>query len=184
MAKKIINLEAGTVSFDFTKDGGPVLSIAANEIPGFVEGLSGAALQGLLHGISQKGGDSYAAAKNQPNPVQWAVEQVTGVLKSIRDGIWNAGRTGEGGTRVSLLARALHRLKVAAGEESSEAEAQAFVDEMEAAADGKERIAALKAKKKVARMLDTIRLEDAQKALERAQAKAAAAGTDEEDDEE
>jgi hypothetical protein len=176
--------EAVGVCFDFTKDGGEKHTILASEVPGYVDGLSGTALHGLLHGISQKGGDSYAVAKNQANPLAWAQEQVKAVIDSIKKGVWNAGRTGEGGVRVSILARALHRIKAAAGDtESSEAAAQAYLDELEKQADGKAQIAAIRAKKKVARMLDTLRLEDAQKRLERAQKAAAAGVTDEDEDE-
>ena len=183
MAKKVISLEAGTVSFDFSKDklangeAGPVLAISASQVPGFGT-VTGVALHALLHGVSQKVGDSYANAKNQSNPVDWAVKQVQDVIASIIGGVWNAGRTGEGATRVSILARAMHRIKVAAGEPSTEAEAQALVDSLT-----KEQVAEYKSKKKIARMLETIRVEDATARLERAKAKAAAGESDEEDDE-
>lgn len=177
MAKKVINLEAGTVSFDFTKDGGEVHVISAADVPGFVPGTVGAALHALLHGISQKVGDSYANAKNAADPVAWAQDQVKTLISSIKQGIWNAGRTGEGAVRVSLLARAMHRIKLAGGEESTELEAQAFVDSLT-----KEQVAEFKSKKKIAREMDKIRLEDAKAKLERAE-KRAAAGLADEDDE-
>jgi len=184
MAKKIIDLAAATVTFDFTKDGGEKFVIAANQVPG-CESVSGTALHAMLHGLSQKIGDAYAAAKSQPNPLAWAQDQVKATIASIVAGVWNAGRTGEGTAKVSILARALHRVKLAAGDtESSEAAAQAYLDELEAQPDGKAQIAALRAKKKVAKMLDTIRLEDAQKRLERAKAKAAAGDTSEDEEDE
>ncbi len=173
MAKKIVNLETATVEFDFTKDGGEKLAVALSELPAeIVQRLA-------LHGLSQKGGDSYAAAKNQANPVAWAQEQVKGIIESLKKGVFNAGRTGEGTARVSILARALHNLKIAAGEASTEAEAQAFVDSL-----SKEQVAEYKGKKKVARELDKIRLADAKARLERAEKAAAAGLSDEEDGDE
>ncbi len=199
MAKKVINLEAATVAFDFSKDklangeAGPVIVLAAKDVPGFGT-VTGTALHALLHGLSQKIGDSYANAKNQPNPVDWAVKQVSDLIESIRKAVWNAGRSGEGVSRVSILARALHRIKVAAGEPSTEAEAQAFVDSLSLDAEGKEtkesiaagkaKIAEYKSKKKVAKVIAQLQLEDAQAKLARAQAKAAAGETDEEEDDE
>jgi|SRR5690606_24577349 len=180
---KDINAAAG-VAFDFTKDGGEKFLIFASQIPGYVAGLSGTALHALLHGVSQKGGDSYAAAKSQPNPLEWAQEQVKETIAAILKGVWNTGRTGEGTPKVSILARALHRIKLAAGDtESTEQTVQAYLDELEKQPDGKAQITALRSRKKVAKMLDIIRLEDAQKRLERAKAKAAAAGGDEDEDE-
>jgi hypothetical protein len=180
---KDISTAAG-VAFDFTQDGGEKFLIFASQIPGYVEGLTGTALHALLHGVSQKGGDSYAAAKSQANPLEWAQSQVKEVIAAITKGIWNTGRTGEGTAKVSILARALHRVKLAAGDtESTEQAAQAYLDELEKLPDGKAQIAALRAKKKVAKMLDTIRLEDAQKRLERAKARAAAVADEEDEDE-
>lgn len=182
MAKKVVNLEAKAVAFDFTKDGGPKVEIALADLPADI------VTRLALHGLSQKVGDSYANAKNQADPVKWAVDQVAAVIKGLVGGVFNAGRTGEGATKVSMLARALHRIKLAAGDSESTAEAaQAFID-----GDGtpenpgltKEQIAEYKSKKKVAKMLDVIRLEDAQERLDRAQKKAtASAGLSEEDDE-
>lgn len=181
MAKKIVNLEHGTVTFDFTKDGGETFVIDAAQVPGYGT-VSGVALQALLHGLSQKIGDAYASAKGQANPLAWAQEQVRETIASIIGGTWNAGRSGDGAARVSILARALHAIKVAAGQESTEAEAQAYLDGLEKAEDGKAQIAALKEKKAVKAALARIRLADAQKRLERA-AKAAEGISDEEDEE-
>lgn len=181
MAKKVVNVEAGTVTFDFTKDGGE--SIVAS-----IASLPAAIVQRLaLHGLSQKVGDSYANAAKQSNPLEWAMGEAKAVIESLTKGVFNAGRTGDGAARVSILARALHAIKVAAGDsESTEAAAQAYLDELEKLEDGKAQIAALKSKKKVARMLDQIRLADAKAKLERAAARAAAgeAADDEDDDEE
>lgn len=188
MAKKVIDVEKGTVSFDFSKDGGEVFVLEAAKVPGFGN-VTGTALHAMLHGFSQKIGDSYANAKNQPNPVEWAQQQVRDLIASIMGGVWNAGRTGDGAARVSILARALFRIQLATWEpgtkdadgneipEPTEAAAQAFVDSLT-----KEQVAEYKGKKKVARMLDTIRLEDAQARLERAKAKAAAGEADDEEE--
>jgi hypothetical protein len=158
---------------------GPVVQVQLADLPAKIVHLL------ALHGLSQKVGDSYAAALKEggKDPVAWSVQQVNDVLKGLKEGIFNAGRSGGGAPRVSLLARALHAIKVAAGEVSTEAEAQAYVEALEAQPDGKAQIAELKSKKKVARMLDTIRLEDAAAKLARAQAKVAAGGEDDEEDE-
>lgn len=183
MAKKIVNLEARAVSFDFTKDGGAVVNVGLADLPADI------VTRLALHGLSQKCGDSYANAKNQADPVAWAVEQVQGVIKGLIAGVFNAGRTSDGTVKVSMLARALHRIKLAAGDAESTAEAaQAFIDGDGTAENPgltKEQISEYKSKKKVAKMLDTIRLEDAQVRLKRATAKAAASAglTDEEDEE-
>lgn len=179
---KDISTAAG-VAFDFTKDGGEKFLIFASQIPGYVAGLGGTALHALLHGVSQKGGDSYAAAKSQPNPLAWAQEQVKETIAAILGGTWNTGRSGDGAARVSILARALHAIKIAAGQESTVQEVQAYLDELEKQEDGKAQIAALKEKKAVKAALARIRLEDAKKRLERA-AKAAEGISDEEDEEE
>jgi len=176
MAKKKVNLETASVVFDFTKDGGEALTIRADQIPGYVP-LTGTALQTFLHGISQKVGDSYASAKKQADPVNWSMAQVRAQLQSLVDGIFNPGRTGEAAVKVSILARAIHRVKTLAGEDSTELAAQAFVDTLT-----KEQAAEYRSKKKISRALDAIRLEDATARLARAQAKAEA-GDDGEDDE-
>ncbi len=173
MAKKIVNLETKAVTFDFTKDGGDAVVVGLGDLSeDIITRLA-------LHGLSQKVGDSYANAKNQADPLKWAQEQVQSVIKGLKEGVFNIGRTGEGTTRVSMLARAIHRIKVAAGEESTEVQAQEAIDAMT-----KEQVAELKSKKRIKKELDKIRLEDAAKALERAQAKAAAGGDEDEDDEE
>lgn len=177
MAKKVINVEAATVTFDFTKDGGEAFVLKAGDIPGFGV-LEGTALHALLHGVSQKVGDSYANAKNQPNPLEWAQAQVKAVIAAIVGGNWNVGRTGEGAIRVSLLARAIHAVKTAAGEEASLESCQEFVDSLT-----KEQVAEYKGKKKIARAMDTLRAADAEAKLARAKAKLAA-GDDSDDDEE
>lgn len=178
MAKKKVDLESASVVFDFTKDGGEALAVSAEEIPGYVP-LSGTALQIFLHGISQKVGDGYASAKKQADPTGWSMAQVKAALASLREGIFNPGRTGEATVKVSILARAINRVKLAAGEESTELAAQAFVDGLT-----KEQAAEYRSKKKIARALDAIRLEDATARLARAQAKLAAGEDDEDEDEE
>lgn len=175
MAKKVVNLEAKAVTFDFTKDGGAAIVATLAELPeSIITRLA-------LHGLSQKAGDAYANAAKQSDPVKWAQEQVAAVIKGLKEGVFNAGRTGEGAAKVSILARALHAIKLAAGDsESTEAAAQAFVDTLT-----KEQVAEYKTKKKVAKMLDQIRLADAKARLERAEKKAAgSAGLSDEEDEE
>ena len=55
------------------------------------------------HGLSQKGGDSYASEKD----VDDAVEALDDTVKTLSEGKWSEGRTGGGFAGVSILARAL-----------------------------------------------------------------------------
>ena len=60
----------------------------------------------LLHGASQKVGDSYASAEN----IDDAIENAEGVLENLYEGIWIERAEGAG-VRSSVLAEALQRIK-------------------------------------------------------------------------
>jgi hypothetical protein len=99
MPKKIVNVEAQSVSFEFEDKS--VLTIALSELsPATV-------IRAALHGISQKGGDSYAGAKDEADPIAFAKAQVADVIRNLQAGDWRAASTGSGGSRISDLAKAL-----------------------------------------------------------------------------
>lgn len=56
--------------------------------------------QAMIHGLSQKLGDSYAGALN----VSEAIQRFTDTLESLRAGTWNSGRTGMGGDLAQAIA--------------------------------------------------------------------------------
>lgn len=56
----------------------------------------------MVHGASQKIGDSYAGAKSEPKPVDFAKTSVAETIKQLIDGLWRV--TSPGGPRVTDLA--------------------------------------------------------------------------------
>ena len=104
MAKKTINSEAGTIVFDFGDAGSATFEL--DKVPAEVQ------RQLMLHGMSQKGGDSYAGAKaacadSGANPEEWALGQVTAVIQQIYDGNWSVRASGGSSGSVTDLAKAL-----------------------------------------------------------------------------
>lgn len=132
----------------------------------------------MLHGASQKIGDSAANAAKQENPVAWAREQVQATvdqlygMKSFAD--WRAA-SGGGGPRVTDLAVALSRL--------TGKPLEAVVELVEGLTDDQKK--EYRAKAKVKAMLASIAAEKAIERAKKAQAAAEAgdadAGKDEED---
>jgi len=59
------------------------------------------------HGVSQKAGDSYAGAKDEPDPKAFSIAAVADVFKNLLAGDWRAATIGSGGSRVSDFARAV-----------------------------------------------------------------------------
>ena len=103
MAKKTVAVETKSVSFDFGDAGTVVfnLSKVTDEM----------LIQLALHGVSQKGGDSYAGAKaatdgTDIDPNEWAMLECQGTIDQIYAGDWSVRRAGSG-TTVTDLARAL-----------------------------------------------------------------------------
>jgi len=98
MAKKIVDLSAQTVTFDFGD--GNVETFQLSECSEEMK------IQLALHGASQKGGDSYASAKKTCadtgiDPVAWSQEQASGVIKQLYDDDWTV-RTPGAGTSTDL----------------------------------------------------------------------------------
>lgn len=87
------NGEPAGVRWDFVN--GQTRTVMLSEIPGLVA-------KAATHGISQKGGDSYASEKD----VDDAVEALDDTLKTLREGKWTEGRQGGFGG-VGILVKAL-----------------------------------------------------------------------------
>ena len=116
----------------------------------------------VMHGFSQKIGDSYASASKAESPLAFAKAAVTDLIAQLYAGEWRA--TAEAGVRITDLAVALSRLTGKTAEES-----QAFVDTLD-----DEQKKAWRGKAKVKATLATIA---AEKAAARAKKLAAAAAT-------
>jgi hypothetical protein len=61
-----------------------------------------------LHGLSQKIGDSYAGAAAEPNPTKYSFEQIEDVIGQLKRGEWRV--TAAGGPKATLLAKAIARV--------------------------------------------------------------------------
>lgn len=98
-ATKSIDLDAGTVTFTFA-DGGEPLVVSGKSLPQSIQ------VHALLHGISQKVGDSYSGVDTPEQArvfAQAAVDQ-------LMAGDWKQPATGgSGGTGDSVLCEALAR---------------------------------------------------------------------------
>lgn len=99
IAKKVVDEETGTVTFAFTN--GRKLVADVNRMPrDIVNRLA-------LHGISQKGGDSYASANEKGWTIDDCFDEATRVIENLYNGIYNAKGGGSGTT---ILAEALARV--------------------------------------------------------------------------
>ena len=98
---KEYDLDTGVVSFTFGN--GTTLELDANELSPEMQ------KQLMLHGISQKVGDSYAGAKGD---FAKAIDAAKGVIDQLTQGIWRAARgEGEARPRLGELAEAIARIK-------------------------------------------------------------------------
>lgn len=98
VAEKDYNVEEQSFSFTFA-DGTILQGKLTDFIPAIVTELA-------LHGVLQKGGDSYAGVKGDVNAAKANCQEVIDNLKS---GVFSAG--GGGGPRLSDLAEAIGELK-------------------------------------------------------------------------
>ena len=160
MVDKVINVEAQTVSFKFEDETVQTVEVSKLD-PAMVVRL-------VLHGISQKCGDSYAGANKEPNPLAFAKASVAEVIKQLFANEWRAPRSGDGGPRVSDLALAVARVTGKTIEEIV-----GLLDVME---DEEKKV--LRAKPKVALALNTIK---AEKLAAKQKELLAAAGEDDSD---
>lgn len=152
--KKETNAEAGTVTWTFD-DGTQTVFELAKCSADIQKRLA-------LHGASQKGGDSYAGAGQESDPLAYAKAAVADVITQLYNGDWRATSAGPRGP--SDLALAVSR---ALG--NTVEEAVAMLDELDD--DGKK---ALRGKPKVKAQLAAIKAQKAVAAAEKA-AKAAEA---------
>lgn len=76
---------------------GEELTVNAAELPNNIKEAC------LMHGIKQKVCDSYAGCETPEE----ALERASGVVQALSAGDWSTRVAGEGGTRVTQLARAL-----------------------------------------------------------------------------
>lgn len=98
LAKKTVNEAEGKVSIEFTN--GKTVECSLTELNEKVRNRA------ALHGLSQKGGDSYAGAESADEAYAAAVATFTG-LKG-ENGEWATRGVGEGGT--TILVEALFRV--------------------------------------------------------------------------
>jgi hypothetical protein len=147
--KKAVNVEAQSVTITFEDGSELVMSLSELE--------SDIITQLALHGLSQKGGDSYAGDKDR------AQELASAVWDNLKAGNWSV--RGEGGPRVTQLVRALVMKLAAAGKEITEADAAAKVAELDD--DSKKALQAA-----LAPELAQVKAADAAAAAERAKKKA------------
>lgn len=97
-AKKSIDLENARVIFEFA-DGGEPLVVEATALPKAMQQHS------LLHGVSQKVGDSYSGVDTPAEARKFAEAAV----EQLMNGEWKVQRESTGGGAVSLLVEALAR---------------------------------------------------------------------------
>lgn len=107
-----------------------------------------------LHGVMQKGGDSYAGAKGD---FAAGIAALRDVLDNLRAGIWKGGRgEGESRPRLGELAEAIARIKSVPVEQALAA--------VEKATDEQRKV--WRSNAKVKSVIATLRAEAAAKALE------------------
>lgn len=99
MAKKSIDVEAQSVTFDFG-DG----RVETFKLAGMSDEMK---IQLALHGASQKIGDSYASAKAQTDgteidPADWSQQQSAGVIAQLLADDWTVRSVG-GATETDLM---------------------------------------------------------------------------------
>lgn len=167
MTKKAYELDAEgspTGALIFTFDDGEVIRFDTSKVSEEIRNRA------VLHGFSQKLGDSYAAAAKEENPLAWAKEQVREVISQLLAGDWRAARA-VGAPRVSDLAQALAMVTG-----TSIDEAHAFVETLD---DDQKK--AYRAKNKVKAALATIK---SKRLLAQAEKLASQAATSAEDEEE
>ena len=146
--EKEYDLDTGVVSFTFGN--GEVVEVDVNQLPEQMR------KQLMLHGVSQKVGDSFAGAKGN---FMEGISAAKSVIEQLVAGIWRSARgEGEARPRLGELAEAIARIK---GVEVAVAMAA-----VEKATD--EQRKAWRGNAKVKATIAAIRAEAAQKALEAA----------------
>lgn len=99
VCKKVVSVDTKSISFtDLTKPNGATFTADVTKLPGFHPAVTGLALRSLLHGVSQKLGDTYADGDDP-------IAGVTAAFESLVAGEWS--QRGEAGPRDSILLEAL-----------------------------------------------------------------------------
>lgn len=93
--KATVTVEGTTLTLTFAH--GEELTLDANDLPNEQKQNC------LMHGMKQKVCDSYSGVSTP----QEALEKASGVVEGLLQNLWSVRGTGEGGTRVTQLARAL-----------------------------------------------------------------------------
>lgn len=92
-----------TLTVEFTFNDGTVRSVDLRSLPEEIQNRL------MIHGMLQKGGDSYASVKG--NTAE-GIANLDKVIKNLQDNNWTAGREeGEAKPRTTELAEALARIK-------------------------------------------------------------------------
>lgn len=143
IASKAVDTESKSVAFTFVN--GMHRRIKLDELSADIQ------TQLALHGLSQKGGDSYSGAET----VTEAVERFNSTIDMLLAGDWTAGRSATGGVWVDAIAQAAKVTREEALEKWNDAD---------------------DALRKTLRAHPAIKAAKAAIELERAQAKASAAG--------
>lgn len=120
-SKKEYDLDTGECNFIF-ESGTPqeeTISVNVNDLPPEIQ------KQLMLHGMSQKGGDSYASVKGN---VQQAKANLRDVISQLQGGEWR-GAGDEARPRLAELAEAISRIKGTDLEKTKEAVEKASDDQ-------------------------------------------------------
>jgi len=150
---KDYDLDTGVVSFEFGD--GVKVEVNADELPADIQRTL------MLHGLSQKGGDSYAGAKGNYAEAQ---ANLSSVIDSLKQGQWAGARDGEGKPRLGELSAAIARVKGISLEDATAAVTAAN----ESGDEGQAKIKTWRAHPKIKAAIAAARAEKAQRELEAA----------------
>ena len=159
VATKTVDLEAKTVTITFADD--TFISVALDDLSEEMR------IRAALHGLSQRLGDSYAGAGQEPDPIAYAKDAATSVLEAIKNGNWAVRAGGAGGPRVTMLAEAI----AAASGTDIESVVEMLSNIDSETDEGKKQLAALRSHPAIKKELARIR---AERAAEKAAKEAAA----------
>lgn len=145
--KKDYDLDTGVVSFSFGNS--IVVEVNVDDLPAPMQRTL------MLHGMAQKGGDSYAGAKGNFTE---GIANLQDVVGNLKNGEWGSSREGEGKPRLGELSAAIARVKGISFEDATTA--------VEAAPEDKRKT--WRAHPKIKAAIAAIRAEKAQAELEKA----------------
>lgn len=150
-ATKKVREDLSGIDFEFAH--GAVLEINLDDLSEEVQ------TNLMLHGLSQKIGDSYSGSKDSEEAFKFAA----GTVQRLKDGEWKAAREGGGVKRTTILVEALERVFPDQSQEACQDKVAAMSDEQ---------IKGLKAHPQIKAAIAAI---TAERAIERAKKDAAAA---------